>query len=204
MDELSSKHDALDEWDYLQHTLLNPIFLSRISHTAPQSRRTCIEGEIIQRTKGCAHIWWEPYIAGSAADDSQLFELRYQCDFYGILELASGYLICARLPTIPQHFANLCTLLIAWSKQEAFLQQQLKQLPLRMRTKVNLTRRERDVLQGLVRGESEHEMASRLNIEEATVHTHVQRLYRRLDVHGAQEAIALAFELKLVDWLELP
>ena len=67
-----------------------------------------------------------------------------------------------------------------------------------------LTPRERDVLQGLVRGESEVEMGHRLGIEPATVHTHLQRLYSRLDVHSAQEAILRSFELRLIDWLDLP
>jgi DNA-binding NarL/FixJ family response regulator len=47
-------------------------------------------------------------------------------------------------------------------------------------------------------------MGHRLGIEPATVHTHLQRLYSRLDVHSAQEAILRSFELRLIDWLDLP
>jgi DNA-binding NarL/FixJ family response regulator len=68
----------------------------------------------------------------------------------------------------------------------------------------SLTARETDMLQGLIRGESEQEMAHKLDLGETTVHTHLQRFYRRLDVHSSEEAVLRAFELRLVDWLNLP
>ncbi len=99
--------------------------------------------------------------------------------------LKSFHQKCARAEFIRQEFSQLPTLFNIGATKE-------------------LTPRERDVLQGLVRGESEVEMAHRLGIERATVHTHLQRLYSRLDVHSAQEAILRSFEFRIIDWLDLP
>jgi len=52
-----------------------------------------------------------------------------------------------------------------------------------------LAGREQDILRGFLKGESETEIAQRLGIEQATVHSHVQGLYRRLHVHNSREAI---------------
>ncbi len=165
-----------------------------------------IEDHITQITGGCARIWWEPYIAGSAAKNSRLVEIRYRQIRYGMLELASGYLASNLLPNIPQSFARLCALSLALIEREELIRHELSQLPalFNIEATKKLTPRERDVLQGLIRGESEAEMAHRLGIEPATIHTHLQRLYSRLNVHSAQEAILRSFELRLVDWLDLP
>jgi len=165
-----------------------------------------IEGHIAQITGGCARIWWEPYIAGSATEDSRLFEIRYQHIRYGMLELASRYLESKLLPGTAQNFAHLCALLLVLAEHEELVRHQLLQLsPLDTKElRKLLTAREKDVLQGLVRGESERGLARRLGIALNTVHTHIQRLYGKLNVHSAQEAVLCAFVLRLVDWLDLP
>ncbi|HVO71458.1 MAG TPA: LuxR C-terminal-related transcriptional regulator [Aggregatilineaceae bacterium] len=61
-----------------------------------------------------------------------------------------------------------------------------------------LTRRERDVLLGLVQGLSYPEMAERLVISVGTVKTHVSHIYSKLGVQGRIEAIHRAQELKLL------
>lgn len=66
-----------------------------------------------------------------------------------------------------------------------------------------LSLREKDVLHGLIYGESEMVMAKRLHIEPATVHTHLQRLYAHLNVHTAQEAVVRSFTARLINWLDL-
>jgi DNA-binding NarL/FixJ family response regulator len=53
------------------------------------------------------------------------------------------------------------------------------------------TRRERDVLNSLVRGdESDKEISSRVGISEATVHTHLRSIFKKLHVHNRTEAIS--------------
>ena len=202
--DTAQERAVLREWDHIQQSLSNFAFV--VSHSPGHSQRNMIEDHIAQITAGCAHIWWEPYIAGSETKDSRLVEIRYRQIRYGMLELASGYLDSNLLPNIPQSFGQLCALILALIEREELIRQELSQLPTLFNNEAakKLTPRERDVLQGLVRGESEVEMAHRLGIEPTTVHTHLQRLYSRLDVHSAQEALLRSFELRLIDWLDLP
>lgn len=73
--DIVQERTALKEWNYLQQSLFN--FALAASHSPAHSRRSMIEDHITQITGGCAQLWWEPYIAGSAAEDSRLFEVRY-------------------------------------------------------------------------------------------------------------------------------
>jgi DNA-binding NarL/FixJ family response regulator len=54
-----------------------------------------------------------------------------------------------------------------------------------------LTTREREVLAGLVRGESTKALAQRLNVTPATARTHVQNVLAKLGVHSRLQAVAL-------------
>jgi DNA-binding NarL/FixJ family response regulator len=54
-----------------------------------------------------------------------------------------------------------------------------------------LTTREREVLAGLVRGESTKALAQRLNVSPATARTHVQNVLAKLGVHSRLQAVAL-------------
>lgn len=63
---------------------------------------------------------------------------------------------------------------------------------------VTLTDRERDVLQLLVRGLSNSEIAQQLCITRATVKFHVGGIFSKLDVATRAEAIAKAYEQRLV------
>lgn len=67
-----------------------------------------------------------------------------------------------------------------------------------------LTPRERDVLEGLVRGESTTQLAQWLQVRPATARTHVQNLLAKLCVHSRLEAVALAVEYGLVDVAQIP
>lgn len=61
-----------------------------------------------------------------------------------------------------------------------------------------LTDRERDVLEGLVRGESTKALVARLGAREGTVRTHVQSVLNKLGVHSRVAAISFAVEHSLV------
>ena len=105
------------------------------------------------------------------------------------------------MPGLPQHFANLCALLLYTAEHEQFVAYRLAQFPPSMAKGANiaLTPREQDVLLGLMRDESEKEMALRLGVAETTVHTQLRRLYTTINVDSARQAIFRAFELRLMD-----
>jgi DNA-binding CsgD family transcriptional regulator len=61
-----------------------------------------------------------------------------------------------------------------------------------------LTKREMEVLRLLARGRSYGAIASQLGVSINTVGTHVKKLYAKLDVHTAAEAVMRAVELRLL------
>lgn len=61
-----------------------------------------------------------------------------------------------------------------------------------------LSRREREVLVRLETGLSNREIAQSLHVSEATVKTHVNRVYRKLGVKSRTQAIALARDLRII------
>jgi NarL family two-component system response regulator LiaR len=63
----------------------------------------------------------------------------------------------------------------------------------------DLTRREREVLKLLTMGLSNPEIASRLTVSRSTVKAHVSNILSKLGVANRAEAIALAFENKILD-----
>ena len=62
---------------------------------------------------------------------------------------------------------------------------------------VNLTPRERDVLRGLIDGQSNKEIARDLEIQEVTVKLHVKTLSRKLDARNRTHAAMMARDLGL-------
>jgi DNA-binding NarL/FixJ family response regulator len=54
----------------------------------------------------------------------------------------------------------------------------------------NLTSREKDILQLLIRGNSYKEIASSLRISVETLNSHIKNTYRKLDVHSRSELAA--------------
>jgi len=61
-----------------------------------------------------------------------------------------------------------------------------------------LTRRELEVLTLLGRGRSNAELAKTLTLSEATVKTHVARIFAKLELRDRAQAVVLAYETGLV------
>jgi NarL family two-component system response regulator YdfI len=66
------------------------------------------------------------------------------------------------------------------------------------RRETDLTERELEVLQGLVRGERNKEIARRLSVTERTVRAHLSMIYLKLDVDSRSLAVAVAIERGLL------
>ncbi len=55
-----------------------------------------------------------------------------------------------------------------------------------------LTKREKDVLQGVASGLSERKLAEELQVSPHTIHTHIKKIYRKLQVSSRAEAVLKA------------
>ena len=66
------------------------------------------------------------------------------------------------------------------------------------RRETDLTERELEVLEGLVRGERNKEIAMRLGVTERTVRAHLSAIYMKLDVDSRAQAVAVAIVRGLI------
>lgn len=62
----------------------------------------------------------------------------------------------------------------------------------------NLSQREVEILQGLVKGHSYKTLAQELHISSETVRSHLKNIYSKLHVHSKTEAVAVALKEKLI------
>lgn len=62
----------------------------------------------------------------------------------------------------------------------------------RARNSSALTSREKDVLQGIASGLSEKKLAEQLGVSPHTIHTHIKKIYRKLQVSSRAEAVLKA------------
>lgn len=60
------------------------------------------------------------------------------------------------------------------------------------REATTLTKREKEVLQGVASGFSEKKLAESLSVSPHTIHTHIKKIYRKLQVNSRAEAVLKA------------
>ena len=68
----------------------------------------------------------------------------------------------------------------------------------KVKNDVELTKREKEVLTGLVEGNSYKAIADQLNISLETVRFHFRNIYKKLHVHSQSEAVVKAIKEGLV------
>jgi DNA-binding NarL/FixJ family response regulator len=82
--------------------------------------------------------------------------------------------------------------------RRAIARSQPESAPLAAPRGFNLTNREFEVLRGLAQGQSASDIASELVISPKTVSSHVQRILAKLGVHSRAQAVALAYQSRLL------
>lgn len=64
--------------------------------------------------------------------------------------------------------------------------------------KYNLSARETEILEWLVKGYSQKMVAAELYLSKHTVNNHIKNIYQKLHVHNVSEAVALALQKRIV------
>ncbi len=97
-------------------------------------------------------------------------------------------------PHLAQAHGNAATL--ARLQQESARQNPAKDTLLTSEAfeRLGLTDREAEILEGIARGQTNHQIAASLYVSPFTVKTHLQRVYRKLGVGSRSEALARALK----------
>ncbi len=125
-----------------------------------------------EKASGTAHFHVEAGPGGELPVDHAAGLLAMHCMVRG--QSPSDYLIM--VPTAPENLGELT--------EKA---QRLFEAGQTVKSTVNLTRREREVLDGILRSLANKEIASELNLSERTVKFHVSSLLSKFKVHSRME-----------------
>ena len=112
---------------------------------------------------------------------------------------ANGYILkSAGIDLLVQHIRDVhqggapMTPLIAKKVLDRFLMLQ----PVSKEEDFNLSDREKEVLQYLVKGHSYKMIAAEMEISYETVHTHIRKIYKKLHVNSVSEAVSKTLTLR--------
>jgi DNA-binding CsgD family transcriptional regulator len=125
-----------------------------------------------EKSSGTAHFHVEAGPGGELPIDHAAGLLAMHCMVRG--QSPTDYLIM--VPTAPEHLGELT--------EKA---QRLLEAGQTVKTNVKLTRREKEVLDGIIRSLANKEIASELNLSERTVKFHVSSLLAKFKVHSRME-----------------
>lgn len=125
-----------------------------------------------EKTSGTAHFHVEAGPSGELPVDHAAGLLAMHCMVRG--QSPSDYLIM--VPTAPENLQELTD-----------KAQKLLEAGQSVKTSVKLTRREKEVLDGILRSLANKEIASELNLSERTVKFHVSSLLAKFKVHSRME-----------------
>ncbi|MGB9436118.1 MAG: LuxR C-terminal-related transcriptional regulator [Candidatus Acidiferrum sp.] len=142
------------------------------SITQPQSSFPASIYLFYEKASGTAHFHVEAGPGGELPVDHAAGLLAMHCMVRG--QSPSDYLIM--IPTAPENLGELT--------EKA---QKLLDAGQSVKTSVKLTRREKEVLDGILRSLANKEIASELNLSERTVKFHVSSLLSKFKVHSRME-----------------
>ncbi len=110
---------------------------------------------------------------------------------------AAGYLL--KSATLEQITEGIRTVMEGGASLDAnmasFILNNFQKIPLKIKMKISLSKRELETLTLLSEGLSKKEISEKLNISTATVATHVAHIYEKLNVQNAPAAVTKAFRL---------
>ena len=141
-----------------------------VAQTQPSSAATIYL--FYEKASGTAHFHVEAGPGGELPVDHAAGLLAMHCMVRG--QSPSDYLIM--VPAAPENLSELTD-----------KAQKLLQAGQSVKTSVNLTRREKEVLDGILRSLANKEIASELNLSERTVKFHVSSLLAKFKVHSRME-----------------
>jgi DNA-binding NarL/FixJ family response regulator len=142
------------------------------THSITQPRSAASIYLFYEKTSGTAHFHVEAGPEGELPVDHAAGLLAMHCMVRG--QSPSDYLIM--VPTAPGNLHELT------DKAEKLLEAGQS-----VKTSVKLTRREKEVLDGILRSLANKEIASELNLSERTVKFHVSSLLAKFKVHSRME-----------------
>jgi DNA-binding CsgD family transcriptional regulator len=142
------------------------------SLVTPQSLSAASIYVFYERASGTAHFHVEAGPGGELPVDHAAGLLAMHCMVRG--QSPSDYLIM--VPTAPESVGELTD-----------KAQKLLEAGQTVKTNVKLTRREKEVLDGILRSLANKEIASELNLSERTVKFHVSSLLAKFNVHSRME-----------------
>jgi DNA-binding CsgD family transcriptional regulator len=153
---------------------------SDVAQSLPQPQSTIYL--FYEKASGTAHFHVEAGPGGELPVDHAAGLLAMHCMVRG--QSPSDYLIM--VPTSPENLGDL--------NEKA---QRLLEAGQTVKSTVNLTRREREVLDGILRSLANKEIASELNLSERTVKFHVSSLLSKFKVHSRMELMREASQRSL-------
>jgi DNA-binding CsgD family transcriptional regulator len=142
------------------------------SMTQPQPAPAASIYLFFEKASGTAHFHVEAGPGGELPVDHAAGLLAMHCMVRG--QSPSDYLIM--VPTAPENISELTD-----------KAQKLLDAGQSVKTSVKLTRREKEVLDGILRSLANKEIASELNLSERTVKFHVSSLLSKFKVHSRME-----------------
>jgi DNA-binding CsgD family transcriptional regulator len=201
-------HTTLNDDLQVVQQIIHLLDISQTWYSHPDGGIEHLRQEVTRITHGLAHLSIAPkkFVRNKkyTACNRSLFPLQFRNTIYGHLAIEKCHKNPERLalPDLTVHLlVQICSWLLYSLEQAAFIEGQSQQLTTRER--IELTKRESEVLLLMCRGYTQDEIANILSISPATVKKHKQHIYDQLGVHTERDALLMAYHtgnFSLIDY----